>query len=115
MPACAFTISASAQKVIPSPYGRQRPCRQVTSAGSSSMYAKSSATTRLAYERHKLYGLFALGFVEGAAEEAQISLPPDERGRHRADHVRAETGARGERLPQCDRLGLSLCTRRLER
>ena len=29
MPACALTISPSAQSVTPSPYARQRPCRQV--------------------------------------------------------------------------------------
>ena len=37
MPAWALTISPSAQNVIPSPYGRHRPCRQVTSSGRSSM------------------------------------------------------------------------------
>ena len=28
MPAWAFTISPSAQKLTPSPYGSERPCRQ---------------------------------------------------------------------------------------
>ena len=30
MPACALTISPSAQNVTPSPYGSERPCRQKT-------------------------------------------------------------------------------------
>ena len=33
IPASALTISPSAQNVIPSPYGRQRPCRQRTRSG----------------------------------------------------------------------------------
>ena len=37
MPAWAATISASAQKLIPSPYGRQRPVRHVTRSGRSAM------------------------------------------------------------------------------
>ena len=41
-PAWAFTISPSAQSVIPSPYARQRPCRQVTSSGSASTIRCSS-------------------------------------------------------------------------
>ena len=47
IPAWAFTISPRAQNVMPSPYGRQRPWRQVTSPGRSSTYAPSSATIRL--------------------------------------------------------------------
>ena len=47
MPHSAFTISPSAQNAIPSPYGRQRPCRQVTSSGRSSMCWNSSAARRL--------------------------------------------------------------------
>ena len=34
IPACALTISPSAQKLTPSPYGRQRPWRQLISSGS---------------------------------------------------------------------------------
>ena len=37
IPAWAFRISPSAQNVIPSPYGRQRPCRHVVNSGRPSM------------------------------------------------------------------------------
>ena len=47
IPAWALTISPSAQNVTPSPYGRQRPRRQVTSPGSSSSARWSSQTSRL--------------------------------------------------------------------
>ena len=47
MPACALTISESAQSVTPSPYARQRPWRQVTSSGSASAMRDSSYTRRL--------------------------------------------------------------------
>ena len=47
IPACAFTISPSAQKVIPSPYGRQRPWCQVTGPARLSTCERSSATIRL--------------------------------------------------------------------
>ena len=33
IPASALTISPNAQNVIPSPYGRQRPCRHRVSSG----------------------------------------------------------------------------------
>ena len=46
IPACAFTISLSAQKLTPSPYGSARPCRQSTISGSASMRWKSSAMRR---------------------------------------------------------------------
>ena len=36
MPACAFTISPSAQKLTPSPYGSARPCRHHTRSGDAS-------------------------------------------------------------------------------
>ena len=42
MPACAFTISTSAQKLTPSPYGSERPCRQEMSSGSASTICESS-------------------------------------------------------------------------
>ena len=47
IPACALTISPSAQNVTPSPYGRQRPRRQVTRPGSSASARWSSQTRRL--------------------------------------------------------------------
>ncbi len=47
MPACDFRISPSAQNATPSPYGRQRPCRQKVSSGRSSTATKSSWTSRL--------------------------------------------------------------------
>ena len=47
IPASAFTISPSAQNVMPSPYGRQRPWRQVTRSGRSSSTARSSVARRL--------------------------------------------------------------------
>ena len=47
IPASAFTISPNAQNVIPSPYGRQRPWRQVIRSGRSSSDVRSSATSRL--------------------------------------------------------------------
>ncbi len=46
IPACAFTISASAQKLTPSPYGSERPWRHVVKSGSSSTDRKSSETRR---------------------------------------------------------------------
>ncbi len=47
MPACAFTISPNAQKPTPSPYGRQRPCRNRIRSGSSSMNAENSRINRV--------------------------------------------------------------------
>ena len=47
MPACALTISPSAQKLTPSPYGSERPWRQVTSSGPASDVLSSSQTSRL--------------------------------------------------------------------
>ena len=47
MPASAFTISPSAQNVIPSPYGRQRPWRQRTRSGRRSISSRNSQTSRL--------------------------------------------------------------------
>ena len=47
IPACALTISPSAQKVTPSPYGRQRPCRQEIRSGWRSIAPYSSRTSRL--------------------------------------------------------------------
>ena len=48
IPACALTISRSAQKVTPSPYGSERPWRQKTSPCSPvSIVWKSSKTSRL--------------------------------------------------------------------
>jgi hypothetical protein len=46
MPACALTISASAQKLTPSPYGSERPCRHQISSGSASATCDSSYTSR---------------------------------------------------------------------
>ena len=37
IPSCALTISPSAQKVMPSPYGRHRPCRHEISSGRRSI------------------------------------------------------------------------------
>ncbi len=47
IPASAFTISASAQKVTPSPYGSERPLRYAICSGSASRRARNSATSRL--------------------------------------------------------------------
>ena len=46
IPSCALTISARAQNVTPSPYGRHRPCRQVMSSASRSTSCESSYTSR---------------------------------------------------------------------
>ena len=121
IPAWAFTISPSAQNVIPSPYGRQRPCRQVTSSVQPSAYANSSATrrrladARLAGDRDELHRPFDDRLVECAAQQREVELAPDQRRRHRPDHVRAEAGRRPQRPPDRDRLGLSLGVDRIER
>ena len=47
IPACALTISPSAQKATPSPYGSDRPWRQVISSASASTTRQSSCTSRL--------------------------------------------------------------------
>ncbi len=46
MPACALTISASAQKLTPSPYGSDRPSRQVTGSRSARAACHSSYSSR---------------------------------------------------------------------
>ncbi len=46
MPACALTISASAQKLTPSPYGSDRPTRHLTGSASSSAVCRSSYSSR---------------------------------------------------------------------
>ena len=59
-PACDLTISPSAQNVIPSPYGRQRPCRQRISSVSlvdvpEQLCAQPAlADPWLSHERHEL-------------------------------------------------------------
>ena len=46
MPAWALTISASAQKLTPSPYGSERPCRHEIRSGSASTIRESSYRSR---------------------------------------------------------------------
>ena len=46
IPAWDFTTSASAQNVIPSPYGRHRPWRHETRSGRSSMNVRNSRVSR---------------------------------------------------------------------
>ena len=61
IPASALTISPSAQNVIPSPYGRQRPCRQRISSGFVLEIGEqlgdqpALAHTRLADDRDQLH------------------------------------------------------------
>ena len=82
---CDFRISPSAQNATPSPYGRQRPCRQKMSSGRSSTATKSSWTSRLLpmpgtpTRVIELRRALVLHARERRGQESELALPPDER------------------------------------
>ena len=114
-PACALTISASAQKVTPSPYGRQRPWRQHDQLrlGVDELRKLEDqaalADPGHADERDELRRAL-LAHARRARRGATSSSrsPADERRRASAAHVDAEARARLDGLPDRDRLGLAL-------
>ena len=85
IPHSAFTISPSAQKAIPSPYGSERPCRQRTRPGrfldvAEELRAESAlAHPRLADDRHELAGALLGRALEHPDQERLLELAADER------------------------------------
>ena len=117
MPACAFTISPSAQKLTPSPYGSARPCRHHTISGrrvdarEELGHEPRLADPGHADERHELRLALAARAVERADERRRARA----RGR-RAAQRRAARRSMPTRERACDRLpdgdGLALPLRR---
>ena len=105
IPACAFTISPSAQYETPSPYGRQRPCFHVISSSSSSttrrqlVHEPALADARDADERDELRRSLAARAREHVDEEVELAIASDERRPPRTAQVDTEPGARLERFP----------------
>ena len=90
IPACAFTISPSAQKVTPSPYGGERPCRQKTRPKSPALdrleelvHEAALADPGDADQRDELRLALADDARQRLAEERQLLLAADERARLR--------------------------------
>ena len=111
MPACALTISPSAQKVTPSPYGSERPCRQKTSPNSPvSIVWKSSKTSRLLPIPGTPTSVTSCGSRsrdharERLAQQRELLLAPDER--RASDALDADARSCPQRLPDGDRLAL---------
>ena len=121
IPACAFRISPSAQNVTPSPYGRQRPCRQATPGSSPRIRAASSAVdpaladAGFADDGHEpgLPGL-GRGVDRRPPDRRSISSArPDERRRRGSCSGRRRCSARtARRVEDPDRLRLALQRRR---
>ena len=121
IPACAFTISPSAQKVMPSPYGRHRPCRQVMSSGRSSMYANSSAQRRLFPAPGSPTSVTSCSWALRAhrskrlVRRARSATRPTNGESMGADQVGAEASPRLDGAIQRHRLGLSFQRDRRQR
>ena len=86
MPAWAFTISPSAQSVIPSPYARQRPCRQVDELGvgvdDSLQLVDEAALADAGHadEREELRRALVPCAFECVADDRELALAADELG-----------------------------------
>ncbi len=100
---------------MPSPYGRQRPWRQVTSSGSlvdvgEELGAQAAlAHPGLAHDRDELAGALLARALEGPDQERLLQRAPDQRGRVRAGRRPTPKRARAcERTPERERLGLAL-------
>ena len=101
--------------VTPSPYGRQRPCRQRMRSGSASTCRRSSRTSRLlpmpgsptsvisCHDRHPVGSARRLGRSSSSSR-----CPTDEGSGGRLGDVEAEARAGHQRLPRRDGLGLAL-------
>ena len=120
MPACAFTISPNAQKPTPSPYGRQRPCRNRIRSGSSSMNAENSRINRVlptpgspttvtscGEPARASCSAVLLHLAEHLAERGRLVGATDERGPLLLARVDADDAARAERPPDRERLRLA--------
>ena len=120
IPAWAFTISPSAQNVIPSPYGRHRPCRQVTKlrpcvdVAAQLGHDPALAKARLAHHRDQLHRLRRHRLLEDPLQQREIDLPADKRRGVRTRQVRPKPRSGSQRLKHTHRLGLALHRRRLE-
>ncbi len=114
MPVSALTISASAQNVTPSPYGRDRPCRHRMSSASCSTTRNSSCTSRLLPMPGTPTTVTSCGerssFARASVEHQQVELadPADQGHRRLLGDVDAEPGPRRHGLPRRDRFALSL-------
>ena len=73
------------------------------------------AHARLAGDGDELGRPLCDRLVEGAAQQREVELTPDERRRQRPDHIRAEARRRSQCPPDGDRLGLALGVDRVER
>ncbi len=85
IPACAFTISPSAQNVTPSPYGSERPCRQYDEVRLRFDVREqlgdetALADPRDADDRHERRGVLLPRALERVDELVDLSLAADER------------------------------------
>ena len=114
MPACALTISESAQSVTPSPYARQRPWRQVTSSGSASAIRDSSYTRRLLPMPGTPTSVSSCGVRSCRARSKasrmtlELALAANELRACLVRDVDTEARVRCLGFPHCDRLRLAL-------
>ena len=90
IPAATFTISATAQYVTPSPYGRQRPARIVerSTPATNSRASRDLPTPAAPYTVTRCTRLSRAGARERVVEQLELLLAPDER--HRDDEPAAD-------------------------
>ena len=115
MPACALTISASAQKATPFAVGQRAPlaphdetARVLVHRSRELPDETALADARHANERDELRRALALDARESLEQDFELLTAPDELGAPALRDVDAIAGASLERLPHGDRFGLPL-------